>query len=310
MGGPHVCQISDWELEPEGLCLKTGFLGCVRFHFVGPPVYRFHYNLQAPFQSRAPHNAPSYTPRKLRCLLLAALATGGSHHPGHQRSGDISSSSGSCSEGTSISPLLKHCSHTPTTPTPSPASCPASSPRLTPTTRPRTQVAHQMEPVNVGPSEDGHERGRAEVLTHYLDSDDSNDSEADLQMHPSNLPPPQPACSTSRTSTSCGKRHASNPMGSRASFLEGFKTFYHDFSNWKKQKQTSSASKMAEEDAEYEAFMKELLDAGVNPNEYFMASEVLVDVTRRGAYRPLPTIEAKLTWIKRAYLMKIGQPPM
>ncbi|KAJ1258370.1 hypothetical protein BS78_10G070200 [Paspalum vaginatum] len=243
----------------------------------------------------------------------------------------ISSSSGSCSEGTSsVTPLLKQYSHTPTIPTPSPASCRTSSPRLTPTTRPRTQVARQenkvasvfqhvrlereedlnlifakMEPVSVGPSEDvGHERGRAGAPTHYLDSDNSNDSEADLQMHPSNPPPPHHTRSTSRTSTSCGKRQASDPIGSRASFLEGFKTFYHDVSDWKKQKQTSSASKKAEEDAEYEAFMKEPLDAGVNPesHEYFMASEVLVDVTRQGAYRPLPTIEAKLTWIKRAYL--------
>ncbi|KAJ1262576.1 hypothetical protein BS78_09G119300 [Paspalum vaginatum] len=171
----------------------------------------------------------------------------------------------------------------------------------------------KMEPVNVGPREDGgHERGRAGVPTHYVDSDDSNDSEADLQMHNSNPSPPQPTRLTTRTSESTGKRKASDPMDSRASFLEGFKTFYHDVSDWKTEKQTSRASKKAEEDSEYEQFMKELLDGGVNPDshEYFMASEVLVDITRRGAYRPLPTIEAKLAWIKRAYLMKIGQPPM
>jgi len=163
-----------------------------------------------------------------------------------------------------------------------------------------------MEPVNVGPHEDGgHERGRAGVPTHYVDSDDSNDSEADLQMHNSNPPPLQPMHSTSRRCASSGKRKGSDSMYSGASFLEGFKTLYHDGSGWKKQKQTSSASKKAEEDAEYEAFMKELLYLGVNPEsqEYFMASEVLVDVTRRG-------IEAKIAWIKRAYLMKIGQPPL
>ncbi|KAJ1273011.1 hypothetical protein BS78_06G247200 [Paspalum vaginatum] len=166
-----------------------------------------------------------------------------------------------------------------------------------------------MEPVNDGPPEDGgHERGRAGVPTHYVDSDDSDDSETDLHMHNSNTPPPQSTWRTERVSASIGKRKASDPMDSRASFLEGFKTFYHDVSDWRKEKQTSRASKKAEEDAEYEEFMRELLDAGVNPDshEYFMASEVLVDVTRRGAYRPLPTIEAKLAWIKRAYLMKIG----
>ncbi|WVZ91555.1 hypothetical protein U9M48_037708 [Paspalum notatum var. saurae] len=170
-----------------------------------------------------------------------------------------------------------------------------------------------MEPVNVGPCEDGgHERGRAGPPTHYVDSDDTNNSEADLQMHNSNPPPPEHTPSTLRRCASHAKRKAADPMESRASFLEGFKTFYHDVSDWKKQKQTSSAFMKAQEDAEYEEFMKELLAAGVKPSshEYFMASKVLVDVTRRGAYRLLPTIEDKLVWIKRAYLMKIGQPPM
>ncbi|KAJ1264931.1 hypothetical protein BS78_08G038300 [Paspalum vaginatum] len=65
-----------------------------------------------------------------------------------------------------------------------------------------------------------------------------------------------------------------------------------------------------ESDPEYEAFMRELLDGGVDPesDEYFMASEVLLDIPRRGAYRPLPTVKAKIAWIKRAYRSMIGQP--
>ncbi|KAJ1270935.1 hypothetical protein BS78_06G089100 [Paspalum vaginatum] len=185
-----------------------------------------------------------------------------------------------------------------------------------------------MEPVNIGPNEDGgHEGGggRAGVPTQYVDSDNSGELEADHDnsgdleadhdhsgdMHRFSPPPPQPLCTASMTSASCGKRRSIDQMHSSSSMLEGFKHFYEDVSAWKKQKEASSASKKAEEDAEYETLLRELLDGGVDPEseEYYMASVVLENTAHRAAYRPLPTIKAKIAWIKRAYLRLIGQLP-
>lgn len=149
----------------------------------------------------------------------------------------------------------------------------------------------KMELDDVGPNEvGGHEGEQADVPTHYLGSDHSDDSNA----------------------ATSGKRQLNDIMVSNALFWEGFRNVYQEISASKKQKQTGSASKKAEEDAEYETFMRELLDGGVDPvsDEYFMASEVLLDIPRRGAYRPLPTIKAKLAWIKRVYLSMKGQPPL
>lgn len=168
----------------------------------------------------------------------------------------------------------------------------------------------KMEPVNIGPTEDGgHEGGRAGAPSVYLDCDNSDESEGAREMQQFSAPPSQPMRTNSVPSASSGKRRSNE--GANDSMVEGFKTFYQEVSEWKKQKQTSNESKKAEEDVEYETLLRELLDGGVDPEseEYFMATAVLVDTTRRAAYRPLPTMKAKLTWIKRAYLMLIGQPP-
>ncbi|WVZ87810.1 hypothetical protein U9M48_034389 [Paspalum notatum var. saurae] len=170
----------------------------------------------------------------------------------------------------------------------------------------------RMEPVNIGPSEDGgHEGGRAGVPTQYVDSDHSGDLEADHDnscdleadcdmMHRFSPPPPQPMCTASMTSAARGKRRSSDNVCSSSSMLEGFKNFYKEVSAWKKQKEACSASKKAEEDAEYETLLRELLDGGVDPESevYYMASAVLENTTRRAAYRPLPNIKAKIAWIK------------
>ncbi|WVZ53848.1 hypothetical protein U9M48_004736 [Paspalum notatum var. saurae] len=111
----------------------------------------------------------------------------------------------------------------------------------------------------------------------------------------------QPMHTSSRSAS--GKRQSND-------FWEGFKNFYQEISSSKKQKETCSASEKHDPDPEYEALMKELLEGGVDPKskEYFMASEVLLDIHRRGAYRPLPDIEAKLLWIKRVYHRMEGHP--
>ena len=166
-----------------------------------------------------------------------------------------------------------------------------------------------MEPVNVGPNEDGgHEGGRAGVPTQYLDSDTSHDSDDDVEIQQHT--PPLPKRTTSITSAANGKRHSSDPGFPIADFFEGLKNFYQDISTSKKQKHTDVSNKV-EEDAEYEGFMRELIDAGVKPksDEYFMASDVLLDVRCRGAYRPLSNLEDKLDWIKKTYHVMNGRPP-
>ncbi|KAJ1277544.1 hypothetical protein BS78_04G012700 [Paspalum vaginatum] len=169
----------------------------------------------------------------------------------------------------------------------------------------------KMDPGNVGPNEvGGPEGGQTGVPTQYLDSDHSDASDADPQTQQPSPPPSQPVRMTSMNASS-GKRQLSDLMVSNSLFWEGFSNFYQEISTLKKQKQTGSASNKADEEAEYETFMKELLDGGLDPesDEYFMASEVLLDIPRRGAYRPLPTVRAKVAWIRRVYLNMKGQPP-
>ncbi|KAJ1262251.1 hypothetical protein BS78_09G092400 [Paspalum vaginatum] len=135
-------------------------------------------------------------------------------------------------------------------------------------------IFSRMEPVNVGPHEEGgHEGGRG-VPTQHLDSDTSDDSDDDQPPAP-----PQAMHTTSMTSASYGKRRSSDHPVSGADFWEGLKKFMDDVSAPKKQKQTDNACKKAEDDVEYETLMRELLDAGVDPksDEYFMASEVLLE---------------------------------
>ncbi|WVZ78162.1 LOW QUALITY PROTEIN: hypothetical protein U9M48_025919 [Paspalum notatum var. saurae] len=166
----------------------------------------------------------------------------------------------------------------------------------------------KMDPGNVSPNEvHGAEGGQAGVPTQYLDSDHSDASDADPQTRQPSPPPSQPVRMTSMSAAS-GKRQLSDLMVSNSLFWEGFSNFYQEISTLKKQKQTG---KKDDEDAEYETFMKELLDGGLDPesDEYFMASEVLLDIPRRGAYRPLPTVRAKVAWIRRVYLSMKGQPP-
>ncbi|WVZ88316.1 hypothetical protein U9M48_034851, partial [Paspalum notatum var. saurae] len=71
------------------------------------------------------------------------------------------------------------------------------------------------------------------------------------------------------TSAARGKRRSSDNVCSSSSMLEGFKNFYKEVSAWKKQKEACSASKKAEEDAEYETLLRELLDGGVDPESEF-----------------------------------------
>ncbi|WVZ80872.1 hypothetical protein U9M48_028313 [Paspalum notatum var. saurae] len=175
------------------------------------------------------------------------------------------------------------------------------------------EIFKNMDPINIGPNEDGgHKGGRAGVPTQHLDSDNSNNSEDDLQIQQP-TPPSQHRRTTPMTSASSRKRRSrsNDPKLSGSQFWEGFKNVYQEVSASKKQKETDYSSKKAEEDAEYETMLRELLDEGVRPayEEYFMASEVFLDVTRRGAYRPLPDIDAKLAWIKRAYFSMKGRPP-
>lgn len=173
-------------------------------------------------------------------------------------------------------------------------------------------IFEKQEPVNVGPkAPGGHEGGNAGVPTQHVDSDHTYDSEDEL---PGELPSPPRSHhvrTNSMTSASSGKRHYSDPMVSSAHFWDGFKNYYKDVSACKKQKQSESSSKVAEDDTEYEALMTELLHGGVDPasEEYFMATVVLEDMHRRCAYRPLPTIEAKRAWIKRMFNFITGQPP-
>ncbi|WVZ91135.1 hypothetical protein U9M48_037344 [Paspalum notatum var. saurae] len=133
----------------------------------------------------------------------------------------------------------------------------------------------KMEPVNMGPNEDGgHEGGQAGPPTHYLDSDTSDSSDNDIQALMPGPSTSQPMHTSSRSAS--GKRQSND-------FWEGFKNFYQEISSSKKQKETCSASEKHDPDPEYEALMKELLEGGVDPKskEYFMASEVLLDIHRR-----------------------------
>ncbi|KAJ1256295.1 hypothetical protein BS78_K050800, partial [Paspalum vaginatum] len=131
----------------------------------------------------------------------------------------------------------------------------------------------KIEPVNIGSDElGGHEGGRAGPPTHYLNSDDSDDSEEHL---PVQLPSPLPSQPRRTSSMSAsGKRQSSDPMASTVEFWGGFKHFHQEVSASKKQKLAAGSSNQIEEDHEYDAFMMELLDAGIDPesNEYFMAS--------------------------------------
>ncbi|WVZ49552.1 hypothetical protein U9M48_000899 [Paspalum notatum var. saurae] len=96
------------------------------------------------------------------------------------------------------------------------------------------EIFKNLDPVNIGPDElDGHEGGRAGAPTHYLDVDTSNDSDDDNQKQLPSPLPSQPVRTTSMTS--------------------------------KKQKVASSPSNQVVEDPEYDAFMLELLDAGIDP---------------------------------------------
>jgi len=172
------------------------------------------------------------------------------------------------------------------------------------------EIFKNLDPVNIGPDElDGHEGGRAGAPTHYLDVDTSSDSDNDSQKQLPSPLPSQPVRSTSMGTSS--KRRPSDPVASTAEFWEGFKKFHEDVSASKKQKVASSPSNQVVEDPEYDAFMLELLDEGVDPesDDYFMASVVLLDSRCRGAYRPLPTIKAKLAWTKKMFLCTKGQPP-
>ncbi|WVZ52258.1 hypothetical protein U9M48_003334, partial [Paspalum notatum var. saurae] len=172
------------------------------------------------------------------------------------------------------------------------------------------EIFKNLDPVNIGPDElDGHEGGRAGAPTHYLDVDTSNDSDNDSQKQLPSPLPSQPVRSTSMGTSS--KRRPSDPVASTAEFWEGFKKFHEDVSASKKQKVASSPSNQVVEDPEYDAFMLELLDEGVDPesDDYFMASVVLLDSCCQGAYCPLPTIKSKLAWTKKMFLCTKGQPP-
>ncbi|WVZ59352.1 hypothetical protein U9M48_009505, partial [Paspalum notatum var. saurae] len=223
------------------------------------------------------------------CITLPALAQNGNRGC-VQRSAGTSSSSASCSGTTTpasvASPHLNLLS---------------ASSSLTPIVRTRIPVARQanplakgfqhsrleyedklnfifakLEPVNIGPDElGGHERGQAGPPTHYWDSDGSDDFDEDLPVQLPSSPPSHPRCTASISAS--GKRQSSSGGARRGPA-------------------GAVAPAKIEEEHEYDAFMMELLDAGIDPesDEYFMASIVLLDKRCWGAYRPLHTIKAKM----------------